>query len=63
MLQDGRVVFMLPWQNYVIVGTTDVACEVTNTPAPTEQEIAFILSAISDFLQIKVKARPFVVIY
>lgn len=26
---DGRVVFLLPWQNRLIAGTTDHSCEVS----------------------------------
>ncbi len=32
---DGRVVFMLPFQNHVIAGTTDTACEVRGLLFPS----------------------------
>lgn len=54
MLQDGRVVFMLPFQGAVIAGTTDEPCPLTDRPRAHAEEVAFILSAISDFLNIKV---------
>jgi glycerol-3-phosphate dehydrogenase len=56
-LQDGRVVFMLPFQGAVIAGTTDEPCPLTDRPRAHAEEVAFILDAISDFLNIKVCVR------
>jgi glycerol-3-phosphate dehydrogenase len=46
---------MLPFQGSIIAGTTDAPCQVTARPQATADEVAFILDAISDFLQIKVR--------
>lgn len=46
---DDRVVFMLPWHNKTVAGTTDHPCEVTHHPAPTEKEIQYILGEIRKF--------------
>ncbi|KAJ8918451.1 hypothetical protein NQ315_008148 [Exocentrus adspersus] len=48
---DGRVIFFLPWQNHTIAGTTDIPCEVTHNPEPTENEIRFILEEIKNYLR------------
>jgi len=41
---DGRVLFAVPWNNYVIVGTTDTQIEKSNIePIPLDEEIKFIL--------------------
>lgn len=53
-LQDGRVVFMLPFQGHIIAGTTDAPCGVISRPTASADEVRFILEAISDFLAIKV---------
>lgn len=53
-LQDGRVVFMLPFQGHIIAGTTDSACDVVDRPRAKADEVKFILDAITDFLSIKV---------
>jgi len=53
--KDGRVVFMLPFLDHIIAGTTDNGCEVTDRPVPTKEDVAFILDAISSFLSIKVR--------
>ena len=53
--KDGRVVFMLPWQDHIIAGTTDVKCSLSDRPSASEEEIAFILEAISSYLSIPVR--------
>lgn len=52
--KDGRVVFMLPWLGRTVAGTTDSNTSITMLPEPHEDEIEFILDAISDYLNIKV---------
>lgn len=53
--KDGRVVFMLPWLDQTIAGTTDASTEVTMRPQPSEEEVQFILDAIADYLTVKVR--------
>lgn len=53
--KDGRVVFMLPWLGETIAGTTDSRSEVTMRPQATEDEIQFILDALSEYLTVKVR--------
>ncbi|KAL5994510.1 Glycerol-3-phosphate dehydrogenase sdp6, mitochondrial [Asimina triloba] len=53
--KDGRVVFLLPWRGKTIAGTTDSSSLITELPQPCEEEIDFILNAISDYVNIKVQ--------
>lgn len=53
--KDGRVVFMLPWLGRTVAGTTDSNTTITLLPEPHEDEIQFILDAISDYLNVKVR--------
>ncbi|GMH33409.1 hypothetical protein BSKO_01243 [Bryopsis sp. KO-2023] len=54
--KDGRIVFMLPWLEHTIAGTTDSSSEITMLPKPTEEEVQFILDAIADYLTVQVRA-------
>lgn len=54
---DGRVIFFLPWQRQTIAGTTDLPCDVTHNPKPTEDEIQFILTEIKNYLNKDVEVR------
>lgn len=49
---DGRVLFVIPWQGKVLIGTTDLARgDVPVEPAVLPGEIEFILSAAARYLQ------------
>jgi len=52
--EDGRVLFLLPWEGSTIAGTTDSSTEITALPRPHEDEIQFILKETSRFLNRKV---------
>jgi glycerol-3-phosphate dehydrogenase len=48
--KDGHVVFMLPWLGCTVAGTTDSATTLTMRLEAHEEEIEFILDAISDYI-------------
>jgi glycerol-3-phosphate dehydrogenase len=48
---DGRVLFAIPWNNRVVVGTTDVPVdEVNHEPEPTEAEISYLIEHSNRYL-------------
>jgi glycerol-3-phosphate dehydrogenase len=48
---DGRVLFVVPWHDHIIAGTTDVSVDnITLEPAPMDQEIDFILANAGKYL-------------
>jgi len=53
-VQDGRVVFMLPWLDHTIAGTTDSSSEITMRPSPSREEVDFVLDSIKDYLTVEV---------
>jgi glycerol-3-phosphate dehydrogenase len=51
---DGRVMFGVPWQNRVILGTTDIPVkEFVLEPKALEEEVDFILETAGRFLEKK----------
>ena len=49
---DGRVIFVIPWHEHVIVGTTDTPiAEATLEPEPQQQEVQFLLATVADYLE------------
>jgi glycerol-3-phosphate dehydrogenase len=54
---DGRVIFFLPWLKHTIAGTTDLPCQVTHNPKPTEDEILFILEEVKNYLNPDVEGK------
>jgi glycerol-3-phosphate dehydrogenase len=49
--EDGRVFFILPWQEGTLVGTTDIACTPSFDPLPTEEEERYLLHHMNQVLQ------------
>ncbi len=48
---DGRVIFIIPWHDKAIVGTTDTAIDqVTLEPQPQAREIEFLLETAAGYL-------------
>ena len=48
---DGRVLFLVPWHNRVVIGTTDTPIEKESLePIALEEEIEFILNTASRYL-------------
>ncbi|EGF25322.1 glycerol-3-phosphate dehydrogenase/oxidase [Rhodopirellula baltica] len=48
---DGRVLFIIPWHNHAVVGTTDTAIEnVSFEPKPQAGEIEFLLETAKEYL-------------
>ncbi len=52
--EDGRVLFLLPWQGATLVGTTDEPAPVTEDPEATEAEIAYILRHLAQYFSVPV---------
>lgn len=48
---DGRVLFAVPWHNYLVVGTTDTPLDTPSMePVALEKEVNFILSTAGKYL-------------
>ena len=54
---DGRVIFFLPWENLTIAGTTDGPTSLSHFPAPSEEDIRFILNEIENYLSPEVRGK------
>ena len=53
---DGRVLFAVPWNDYVVVGTTDTPIDETlDEPIALEEEIQFILDNAGAYMTKKPK--------
>ncbi len=52
--EDGRVLFLLPWQGHTLVGTTDNEATIEAHPQATEDEIEYILRHVHQYFSIPV---------
>ncbi|MDF3821857.1 glycerol-3-phosphate dehydrogenase/oxidase [Leptospira sp. 96542] len=53
---DGRVVFVIPWEGKVLLGTTDTAIpKISEEPLPLASEVDFLLQTGNDYLDVNLK--------
>lgn len=61
---DGRVLFLVPWHNRVILGTTDTLIDSHSLePKPLEEEIDFILANANEYLNKNVSRKDVLSMY
>ncbi len=53
--EDGRVLFLLPWQGSTLVGTTDHPADVVAEPRATEDEIEYVLRHVRQYFSVPVE--------
>ena len=53
--EDGRVLFVLPWEDHALVGTTDEPAEITEHPRPLETEIDYLLRHVGRYFNLQVE--------
>jgi glycerol-3-phosphate dehydrogenase len=53
--EDGRVLFVLPWEGHALVGTTDEPAQIDEHPLPLEAEIDYLLRHVTRYFNLQVK--------
>jgi glycerol-3-phosphate dehydrogenase len=48
---DGRVLFVLPWEGHTLVGTTDSRSDIRENPRATEEDIEYILKQVAKYYE------------
>lgn len=49
---DGRVIFMIPWQRRLLVGTTDEECKLTEKEVPLEKnDVDYLLKYVNRYFK------------
>jgi glycerol-3-phosphate dehydrogenase len=52
--EDGRVLFVLPWQGHALIGTTDTPAGIVEHPRAQESEIEYVLRHINRYFDLSV---------
>jgi len=52
--EDGRVLFVLPWEGHALVGTTDEPARVEEHPCPSREEISYLLRHICRYFDLQI---------
>ena len=53
----GATMYFLPWQGHTIVGSTDKKCDATSSPAPTEDDIQYLVNEAASCLSNDIRVR------
>ncbi|MGE9615997.1 MAG: glycerol-3-phosphate dehydrogenase/oxidase [Solitalea-like symbiont of Acarus siro] len=62
--EDGRILFAIPWNNVIIVGTTDIpADKIVLEPFPTKEEIDFILETLNKYTVNKIENKDILSVF
>ena len=51
--EDGRVLFIIPWEGQTLVGTTDEPAELTAHPRPHEEEIDYLVQHLCRYFDLQ----------
>jgi len=51
--EDGRVLFIMPWEGQTLVGTTDEPAELSEHPRPMEEEIDYLVHYIGKYFDLQ----------
>jgi glycerol-3-phosphate dehydrogenase len=54
---DGRFLFILPWENHTLIGTTDTKGPAETLPNPPEDEVEWLLAECRTYLSPDLKIR------
>ena len=60
---DGRLLFLIPWQGRVLVGTTDTAGGDVDAPTTTEADVAYLLAHCRRFLNVTLREEDILSTY
>eukprot|EP00741_Cyanophora_paradoxa_P017923 tig00021036_g17307.t1 len=55
--RDGRVLFCLPWEGSILAGTTDSPARLEPLPAPSREDVEWILRELGEFLRVPLEPR------
>lgn len=61
--EDGRIIFVVPWQSRALVGTTDTEVEDIEAPAATEDEITYLLEHLNRYFERTVTRKDILATY
>jgi len=51
------VLFLLPWLNHIIIGTTDDPCEITERPEASAKDVAYLLDYVRRYFHADVTEK------
>lgn len=61
---DNRILFIIPWEEYVLIGTTDTVIQkISEEPLPLKEEIIYLLKTVNEYLDIKLVQKDILSVF
>lgn len=61
--EDGRLLFLLPWEGRVLVGTTDTEGGALDDPATTDGDVTYLLDTCNRYLRVPLERKDILATY
>ena len=55
--EDGRVLFILPWNDHTLVGTTDEEASVEDNPVVKDKDVQYLLKHVNKYFEISITEK------
>lgn len=55
--EDGRVLFILPWEGHALIGTTDEPAELADHPKAEEKDVEYLLRHVRKYFDLEITEK------
>ncbi len=61
--EDGRILYIIPWQSRAVIGTTDTGTGNLDDPQANPADIAYLLKHVNDYLEVNLTNEDILSVY
>jgi glycerol-3-phosphate dehydrogenase len=61
--EDGRILYVIPWQSRAVIGTTDTGSGNLDDPQASPADIAYLLKHVNDYLEVNLTDDDILSVY
>jgi glycerol-3-phosphate dehydrogenase len=61
--EDGRILYIIPWQSRAVIGTTDTGSGNLDDPQASPADIAYLLKHVNDYFEVKLTEEDILSVY
>lgn len=61
--EDGRILYVIPWQSRAIIGTTDTGSGNLDDPQANPEDIAYLLKHVNEYLEVNLTSEDILSVY
>jgi glycerol-3-phosphate dehydrogenase len=61
--EDGRILYVIPWQSRAVIGTTDTGSGNLDDPQANPEDIAYLLKHVNEYLEVNLTREDILSVY